>query len=83
MADGDFWNYAGIKTRRGITEFHLKKGGREKVIFARIDKQGKVKIGKVKKQLVRYTQEKSERMPEDVGGGFEYPLLKMDTAVLK
>lgn len=33
--------------------------------------------------MVHYTQEKSERIPEDVGGGFECPLLKMDTAVLK
>lgn len=83
VADHDFWEYEEVKTRGNRVEFHLKKEGGRKTIYAHIGKDGKVSLGDHKKSLRVYSRKSPERLVFDEENGFNGAILKHGTAVLK
>ncbi len=83
VADNDLWEYEQVKTRGNRVEFHLKKEGRQKTIYAYMGKDGKVCFGDHKKSLKAYSQKSPERLEFDQENEFKGAIMKHGTAVLK
>lgn len=77
------WNYKSVTQKKNNFNIVLENKGREKTIFAKIDKKGNVSLGEDPKQLVLYSTEKLSNPNYKLENDEEYSsnILKTDTTV--
>lgn len=80
VADGEFWEYAKVKAKGNQAEFSLKNEKDKKVVYARLDRDGRLWLGESKKKMKAYAAER-KTAPEVVAAdsvGFDSTVLNKD-----